>query len=307
MKIGETTFENALEKLDFKHPILLKSQDFDKLYHIKGPSKTESFTLRNQVLLPENTLKSEADILCEIELQENLKSISKKPTLFPLYRGYIKNKEDIPQMTSYTMIFEGFEKSLETLILEKQKHEYFSFNTIQYYFKSLVNGLAFMQILDLHPLELTPENIFLTSDNVLKFMGFTDQSIYLKRSKLRRSGFVAPEIIMPQTTTVWNYYKAEVFTLGVIILYLGTFSIPRNDFIQEDVRKLKEDFINFYQERAKDEEEKIKVKEFNQILNEMLGMENSRRPDFINLFYKLIDLKNKKNLQKHILIEDGMF
>ena len=138
-------------------------------------------------------------------------------------------------------------------------------------------------------------------------MGFSDQSIDLRRSKYKRSGFVAPEIIMPQTTTVWNYYKAEVFTLGVIILYLGTFSIPRTEFIQQDVDKLKEDFINFYEERAKDDEEKRKIKEFNQILNEMLGIENTLRPDFVNLFYKMIDLKNKKNLQKHILIEDGTF
>ena len=307
MKIGETTFENGLEKLDFKHPLLLKNLDFDKLYHINGPTKAESFSLRNFVLLPENTIKSEVDIISEIELHEHLQKISKKPNLFPTYRGYIKNKEDMPQMTTYSLIFESFEKPLEALIQDKrQTDDYFSFNTIQYYFKSLVNGLAFMQVLDLFPIDLTPENIFLTSDNVLKFISFTDQNFYLRNYKIKKTGFNAPEVLMPQKATLWNYYKSEVFTLGVIILYLGTFSIPRADHMEEDVARLIEEFIKFYYERARDEEEKKKVKEFKDVLNEILGPENIKRPDFINLFYRMIDLKNKETLQKHILIEDGI-
>ena len=306
MNIGETTFENGLDKLDLKHPVLLKSLDFDKLYHIKGPSKSESFTLRSLVLLPENTLKSEADILSEIELHENLQKIPKKPSLFPTYRGYIKNKTDMPPMQTYTLLFESFENSLEGLIQAKQQTDYFSFNTIQYYFKTLVNGLAFMQALDLFPIDFTPDNIFLTSDNILKYMSFTDQSFNLRNYRLKRAGFNAPEVLSPQINTIWNYYRAEVFTLGVIILYMGLFSLPRNENMEEDLERLKENFTNFYYERAKDEEEKRKVKEFREILNEMLGLENIRRPDFINLFYRLIDLKNKKTLQKHILIEDGI-
>jgi len=305
MKIGETTFDNGLEKLDLKHPQLLKSLDFDKLYHIKGPTKSESFTLRNFLLLPENTHASEADIKSEIELNEYLQKIPNKPNLFPIYRGYIKNQEDIPQMTSYTLMYESFEKSLESLILEKQQGGFFSFNALQYYFKSLVNGLAYMQVLDLFPLDLTPDNIFLTSDNILKFLTFTDQSFYLKNYKYKKTGFNAPELLNPSKTSIWNYYKCEVFTLGVIILYMGTFSVPRVEDFEGDIKRMKEEFYNFYLERTRDDEERKKLKEFIEILNEMLGMENMKRPDFINLFYRLIDLKNKKNLQKHIMIEDG--
>ena len=305
MKIGETTFDNGLEKLDFKHPQILKSLDFDKLYHVKGPTKSESFTLRNFLILAENKNASESDIKSEIELNEYLQKIPQKPNLFPIYRGYIKNQENIPQMTSYTLMFESFEKSLESLILEKQQAGYFSFNTIQYYFKSLVNGLAFMQNLDLFPQDFTPQNIFVTSDNILKFFTFIDQNFYLKNYKFKKTGFNAPEVINPSRTSVWNYYKSEVFTLGIIILYLGTFSLPIGENIESDVERIKEEFFNFYMERARDDDERKKVKEFKDILSEMLQMENMKRPDFITLFYRSIDLKNKKNLQKHIMIEDG--
>lgn len=303
MKIGETTFDNGLEKLDLKNPILLKSLDFDKFYQVKGPTKTESFTLRNLIIIPENKSKTDLDILSEIELQEYLQKIPKKPLLFPLYRGYIKNKEDIPQMTSYTLIFEGLEKSLEHLICEKQQTQYFSFNTVEFYFKSFVNGLAFMQTLDLYALQLFPENIFVTSDNILKFLTFTDQKQFAKNSKLKRRGFIAPEVF---TSSDWDIYKADVFTLAIIILYIATFQIPRQEIILEDANGILEFFGEFYLQRANNDLEKKKIIQFKSILKEMLG-ESQNRPDFIGLFHKLMDFGNKQKLREHILIEDGFF
>lgn len=303
MKIGETTFENGLEKLDLKNPILLKNLDFDKFYLVKGPTKTESFTLRNLIIIPENKDKTDLDILSEIELQEYLQKIPKKPLLFPLYRGYIKNKEDIPKMTSYTLIFEGLEKSLEHLICEKQQTQFFSFSTLEFYFKTLVNGLAFMQTLDLYALQLFPENIFVTSDNILKFLTFTEQKNVAKNHRLKRKGFIAPEVF---TLDDWNIYKADVFTLAIIILYIATFQIPKQEIILKDANEILEFFGQFYLQQANSELEKKKIIHFQSILKEMLG-ESQNRPDFIELFHKLMNFENKKKLREHILIEDGIF
>lgn len=305
MRIGETTFDNGLEKLDLKHPILLKSLDFDKLYQVRGPTKFESFTLRNLVILPENKQKTEYDIISEIELHEYLQKIPKKPSLFPIYRGYIKSKDDIPQMTSYTLIFESLEKPLEVLLQEKRRSsDAFSFDSIYFYFKTLINGFSFMQTLDLFPFHLQPESIFVTTDNILKFLTFTFEKSLARDYKSRRIGFIAPEAI--KINSDWDIYKSESFTLAIIILYMGTFQIPRQEMIIQDANELLDLFTVNYIEKSQTEDEKFQIMEFQQILKSMIEGDPSKRLDFIGVFSKIIDLKNKFNLRKHILIEDGM-
>ncbi len=111
---------------------------------------------------------------------------------------------------------------------------------------------------------------------------------------------------------VYNCIKEKntvtfIFKLGLIILKIGKVSLPsatrfRNasTFEINFKQAIKEMIENFYRNYSDHSE----YENFEKTLVRILNFNPIDRPDFIELFHEIINLKDLENLKMHILIED---
>ena len=257
----------------------------------------------------------EASVLTEIELLKKLNLHPFKPKSLPQYFGYAKEEENNKKIV-YNIVYEQMEINLKKRIKARMaKHEIFPFDCIQKCFNSLVNTLAFLQNLDICPLRLDCDSLFLNSNEKnFKLIDFTTSQNLIPEilaHSCRNTLYLAPELLQAlesKSSEQGNKiqpYKSLVFSIGIIILELLTFQLPKNEKSQESeiLRLIEEANTRYLNLKNSPEFDGFMV-----ILQEIMSMNPNERPDCLGLFWRNSELRsslNKNHLMHHIFIEDS--
>jgi len=243
--------------------------------------------------------------------------IWKKISKFPLELSSIPNfygsfKEDSfckkEDNCFVHMVFDPFTKSLKTLIEENIQHRTIPFGKIEYYFKNIVNSLAFLENEKISHQGLLLENIWLNHDlrNVY-LIDFVKEVEFENAMNQTYKNKIFANLGTPQDKMLVDPYKSNVFALGLIILELGRSKIinfSKTKWNKEEFeKKIKKQIRKFefaYLDILKEQKEKEKFLKFSSIIKECLNFNPNQRPDFLKLF--CMYMKNDgKSIQLYVL------
>ena len=255
----------------------------------------------------------------EIALWEDLKKIV-TPKAFPVYHSHYKEN------SKNYLVFDLYPKSLAIPLNEmrnnKREHP-LNFQTLMTYWKSLVNALAFLQSRNICHRDIKPANILLDEKEEQVYL--TDLGVSKSISSLLEENtlkgtliYLSPElkIALPfidesNDKVVYDPFKSDVFSLGLVFLELGTLNLPKanNDKKKwvENIQKEIKDFAKIYEENLKDHSEKLQLAKFTEILGRCLEFKANARPDFIELFKKDLAESFLKGLEGESLGELILF
>ena len=252
-----------------------------KVWH---KSEQKFYTLKNLIESSECSINT---ISQQISLWESLEN-SRKPLIIPKFYGLFLENSSI-----YHLCFDYFPYSLRNL-LESQKSQSLplSLDKILDFAEKLINGLAFLQSLEIYHSELLPETIFL--DESLEKLYILDISqSHLQEIKV--NNYSSPEIDnafqdKEKNSINFNRFKSDVFTLALILLEIGVLEVVKKDkdpkIWKKTIKDSMQEFTKKYGKMVKDKEEEKKLKGFSKILKKCLKMDAKKRLDFIDLYYK---------------------
>lgn len=154
-----------------------------------------------------------------------------------------------------------------------------------YFVKKSIKFLCKLQGLKISHRDLKPENIFVSSLGDLKFGDFGSSTSTLGSIKFTIQG--SPFYLSPELREGYHNFQAgkggprilysphlsDVFSLGLIFLYLSTMEPPDDRFL----------YLETLEETIKAETEKIRVPYIKKLVKWMLKIVPNERPDFIKL------------------------
>lgn len=277
--------------------------------------------------------KTKAQIKNEIKIWEKLQKCEKKPKSIPNFHGY--EPEEITTLTDkkiqYNLIFDYFPSSLKKYIDElKANEQNFPLKKLLNFSKSLIDTLAYLQTLKVCHRDIKPANLLLdeNSENifVIDFGESKEIENYAETTLTRLAGtpkYLSPELhkIMQSNSEErkmkklgkLDFYKSDVFSLGLVLLEMGALSVPKRsdddeeayfEKINSKIEKIHEN----YEEIAKVEELEEELEGFEGILRECLRIIPNERPDFISLFLLWIEKFEKEKdekIQKLIMLSEN--
>ena len=247
------------EKAYFKYP-------FESLSIVEDP-KTSKSTLVYAIqedAPPESFRKIEG--LLELNLQKSV------PSFLPVISKNETKKNNV------FFIFDDITKSLEDVI--RSNDGVFSFNEIVSYFKSVVSGMAFLEM-NKKLANLKPNALFFSSGKIIKcceIVCFSEEAL-----------------------------KKEIENFRVLmILFCGKDPETLNELMDlENMQTFLEDLQKKFMSEICIFEDKNKVVVFISILKKLLAKKKSKRLSFIDLFGKCLQLGDKSSFEKAILIIDS--
>jgi len=277
----------------------------DKLYTIK--------TLEVTSVKPENLIRA------EIKLWEKLKTMEFKPKAIPLFNGFAKGK----QKNQFNLIFDIPSKNLKETIDElkiKNTVDPFPFEQLKSFFESLVKTFAFLQTMKICQQDLKPCNLLLdqninqiyiidlavSKDNIIKANADLKKEFTISGS----SSYFPPELDNAQNnpSIEIDIHKADVFSLALIFLELGTSQVPSKIYgaahWKEEIDNLIKRFKEIYKNTVQSPEAKRNLEEFVKVLRNCLVFIPDERPDFIELFLGTMRNCENERLRMHILLEE---
>ena len=270
---------------------------------------------------------SDSDILKEIETLENLDASGLKPNSIPKYYGYAKESNKFNQ-TQYHLVFEYFPKTLksvlENIISKGKKKSGLPFETLNSYFDSLVNALAYMQAKEICHRDLKPANIMLDNqeDNIFLIDYGASQSVFglnpnETKKKMELAGsplYFSPELIecfnKKEEDSLINPFKSDVFSFGLVVLEMGILKLPEKHkstgkWKSKSIADCLDLFETKYLQLLEGRIQKRSLRYMIGILRECLSIDPNDRPDFIEIFKtKLEKVRNREKIILHILVED---
>ena len=309
----------------------LKMDEFEFLKKLSNGPTADMFLSKNRktgtklYAIKRMRLKDqdcEEDFEKNLNIFEKIVSIDPKPRAFPSnYYGYEKEVDEFKQIT-FQVVFDYYPHSLKSLISEKKltpNASPFQFSKIHNYFKRLVNGLAFLQTLQVCHRDLKSANLLLdeTLENIYLMDFRKSNETYMTKKQMALEGILeysSPEMYKafkkaPNINVEFNPYKSDVFSLGLIMLEMINFTIPERDIDFDLSKKNIEDALDETQKKYENilnkNEEMDELKNFIKTLRKCLSIDPKDRPDFISLFKNSLKAVNDYDLIKaHILIED---
>lgn len=292
---------------------IIDGEDFLKYYSIGkelGRSNARVFEAKNllnstKAAIKEIHLSDDWDtstVKKEISL---LKTIQEKDIhkYFVGFLNFCIIKEDVDNFnsisTAYILMEKGF-CSLTQLIDSRKKnmytYQYFAIDEVMKMCKHLIDSFAFLQKeLNLSHCDIKPENLLLMSENELIFkicdvgageILMNDQQTKTKTIK-GTIPFLAPELLGENLLSrkECNFYKADVFSLGLCFLFMITFK----KFSKIDRQMLKpEIFEEILNEWIDEAFYLVGSEDLRTLLKEMLTINPKYRPDFKELQEKML-------------------
>lgn len=297
---------------------ILEGEDFLKNYLIGkelGRSNARVFEAKNKkdysrTAIKEIRLSDDADtstVKNEISL---LKKIQEKDlhNYFVKFLNFCIIREEIDNYNSTVTAYILMEKcfcSLTQIINSRKKNPYtylyFSLDEILKIFKQLIDAFAFLQDeLSLSHCDIKPENLLIMNENDLEFkvcdVGAGDilkKDQHTKTKTIKGTiPFMAPELLNENlfSKKSCNPFKADVFSLGLCLIYIITFKkFSKND--RQDLNK--EVFQEIISEWISEANSLLGNEDLRSFLIEMLEIDPNLRPDFSELKEKI---KNNINL-----------
>jgi len=315
-KKQESNLDEAIELKNFivsDDPI--SQGRFGKVY--KCSHKSKQYALK-KIRLRINDEEGLSSTENEVELLEKIFCLSTKPRTFPKYHGYVKELNDSKQPT-FNLFFDFYPTDLRTK-LRSSPDKTLAYTTIKQYFYDLINGFAFLQSWSISHRDIKPENFLIDKDNQIVIIDFgiiqkiqnpnanQDQVWKIKGTP----SYFSPEYIKAtidgKDEISLNLFKADVFSLGLVVLEMGGVFDSENSQVFENIREMKTDIASKIQRFA----EKFNVEIANDssqnsvfyLLKKCLKFQQKTRPDFIELFFSKFESKMNDKLKFHIYIED---
>lgn len=196
--------------------------------------------------------------------------------------------------------------------------------------KSLIDTLAYLQTLKVCHRDLKPANL-LVDENledifVIDFGESKEIENYAESTLTRLAGtpkYLSPELHkISQSTSEerrkrklgkLDFYKSDVFSLGLDLLEMAVLSVPKRIDCDEDaylekinskIEKIHENYKEIAQMEGLEEE----LEGFENILRQCLKIQTKERPDFISLFLHWMENFEKEKdekMQKMILLSEN--
>lgn len=324
----ESNLKYNLLYQDFEINSLIASGSFGDVFKAtnkKIPNKF--FAIKVITLRPSNTKDEEQEILHEISILEKISDLLIKPKCFPVFYGYAKEISKIKH-SIYYIIFDYLPTSLRGLINStKEKNLLVDFQLIKTYYESLLNGLAYLQSMNLCHRDLKPDNILLdesqnctivdfgaAKENASKNNQKNNQPTEVDMTIIGTQSYMSPEILEAllneDDSVVVNPYKSDVFSFGLIILELATQSQIKHknniNTLQQQIQKHLHFFESVYKQNLQKNEDLIELQTLQENLRLSLEIDPKNRPDFIDLFKKKTNFfSEKEKLRFHIFIEEN--
>ena len=308
--------EEIIDFSDFESDELISKGTYGivhKAHNKKFPGKI--FAIKT---LSYSSEKEQKKIIREIEIWEKLQKIQKKPKSIPCFYGSFHQNLGFAG-SFYHIYFDFYSRSLRNLIDDMQKTKIgFSLHEILKFTENLINSLAFLQTHKICHRDLKPTNLLLDENGNLFLIDFSESKEIIMDSslKINESTLVGcPRYFSPEleeaekkkwATLEINSFKSDVFSLGLVLIELGTLGIPKKDddfkIWEENIETRIKKFKNLY----KDDDNAI-VNKFAKLLEKCLKIEAEKRPDFIDLFYKFqkfFKKENEESVRNQILLEE---
>jgi len=203
-----------------------------------------------------------------LSIYDYIDALPQKPKIFPKFHG----------KSEAGLLFQPLRKNMKSQISEKSQ---LTFKEFLSYYKTLINGLAFLQILGISASELTLESIFIADNNDLKVLYYektsNTQSKVLDFAKLMISIGTGEELFLERAIFNKKEY-CEILDLKISDLFQN---IETNT-----------------------PEEKMHLNDLAHKLKKLLSYEQDEKCDFIHLFFQSLKYKSPENLKKIIFIEE---
>ena len=272
--------------------------------------------------------KMEEDIIKEIKIWEKIEKAD-KPKSIPKFYNW--SREEVSTTTckhvDYHLIFDYYPNSLKKIItnLKNNKNsDPFPLKKLIHFTKSLIHALSYLQSLKVCHRDMKPDNLLVdeTCDNifVIDFGESKEVRHYAKKLLTLTTVAGTPKYLSPELHKVYsspekklkkiNLFKSDVFALGLVLLELGVLELPKRKSDEEKYRdNIENQILKFqkkYEEMAKVEDLKKELNNLLVILRLSLKIESEERPDFIELFFKMMEIseENDEKIRNIILISD---
>ena len=292
-----------------KSQILDFELNYDKIkVDSSTPAKKGAFGIVEKVFyIPKNkeyamkTITKNPDDNCverEIGMWNKIKDLTQKPSSIPNFYGSLQNKFS---PSTFNLFFDYFPKSIKNIIEELKANKCerpFPFNKLIRFTERLINGLAFLQTMKICHCDLKPDNLLL--DAFLKNIFIIDLSeskeiIYDSPEQTKRVMTLAgsPKYFSPEldlafkqgkSSEKFNPFKSDVFSLGLIILELGTLKTPENNQ-KEKIEELIIEFKKIYSKTLENEKELKDLDSLAELIRVSLSVDPKQRFDFLDLYY----------------------
>ena len=237
----------------------------------------------------------------ELSFLEKIKA-SPHPNLIS-YKGYYitvdEREEKFAQSSNVTKYgYIQMEKGVTSLsnLIKKRigNNEYFQESEVLKFIQTMLEGHIHLQKINIAHRDIKPENILLFETDKL-FFKICDVGVSVRtgdntsdtknRTLIGTVAFLSPELFesykAQKSQTIYNPYKSDVYSLGLVFLYFVTLkTITGVERLDKDPKYIQKK-INFLIRDAKFRYRKIKGLE--KTLKEMLNPNWKLRPDFLEL------------------------
>lgn len=313
------SFSGTSEFFQFQRSQMLDFElNYDKIkVDSSTPAKKGAFGIVEKVFyLPSKkeyamkTITKNPDDNCverEIEMWNKIKDLNQKPSSIPNFYGSLQNHFS---PSTFNLFFDYFPKSIKNIIDELKANKCerpFPFKKLLHFTERLINGLAFLQTLKICHCDLKPDNLLL--DVSLKNIYIIDLSeskeiIYDSPEQTKRVMTLAgsPKYFSPEldlafkqgkSSEKFNPFKSDVFSLGLIILELGTLKNPENNQ-KEKIEEIIIEFTKIYRKSLENDKELKYLESLAELIRVSLSVDPKQRFDFIDLYYTF-QMKFKPN------------
>ena len=264
---------------------------------------------------PEQVIRNEIKFLSDINKNPQ------KPSIFPNFYGFFLNFDETSGKRLFGLLFDLKKQTLNDLINNSKKP--ITFVLFKNAFLKLINGLAYLQTLQICHRDLKPQNILLDDEKANNFLSLTLIDFGVSKQIIeKKQGEITQEMTIIGTENYFspelrdasigngkieiNPYKSDVFSLGLVMVKLAKKKLPKD---YKDIDKILYEIESmFISEPDIFEEKRSNIKKIMSLLKTSLEIDPKMRPDFMELFYKSLKLEeNLENIRNLILFQDFGF
>ena len=298
------SFEKVLELLETDDEIIYE------VIEKANPSNKYTLKVFKNLLQFDNDLSA---VLQALYKANSDKKNSLKLQVFPRIFSDFQCIEKAKNISNYCILYEFVPFSLQNFI--KQKGNLLPFFEIYRFYQSFINALAYLQIKGMFHGRLNPNVIGLSYENNVKFMDFDKfyQGIGLFKPENYQDyqedlRYLAPELLKAlkeKKILKFAGIKADIFSMGVIILQLGNEEFRENDsFYQQLEKEIQEKISNFKKKYEKNIDKNMSdmFERFINILQRIMSLEPEDRPSPLELVKKSMRFVNKKYIENFVSI-----
>lgn len=295
---------------------LISSGAYGTVFEILDTYSQKRFAQKLMKITPNLT---ESLIMKEIGFLEEINNLPEKPQIFPNFYGYIKKTDPQNDKIEFFLYFDLLKENLSEFL---EKNYPLPFSQIKDYFSCLINGLAFLQTLNICHRDLKPQNILLNQKNhlILVDFGISKKIDYSTMNEemtvIGTENYFSPELYQAEDeeTTFLNPFKSDVFSLGLIFLKIGLKEAPfRNSkknkqmSFEEYENEIKNEinrFYDFYKNQTENLKDEQELRNIYKCLKQMMKVNFEKRCDFLELFRKSLKIWQLENIREIILLHD---